>query len=132
MVPRHAAAAIPSGSATTSATSIAANANSNVAGRRSAICSTHRRASAQRRPEIAGDRAGEKAPVLLEEGPVEAKLPAQRIHVCLRRRLAEHGLGGIAGNQMNQREHQRRDSEEHGNRQRDATGDEPQHRAILF
>ena len=43
----------PSGSASASATSIAASASSNVAGRRSAICARHRRAGAQRRPEIA-------------------------------------------------------------------------------
>jgi hypothetical protein len=51
--------------------------------------------------------------------------------ISLRRRLAEHGLRGIAGNEMNQQEHERGNAEQYWNRQRHAASHEPQHGVIV-
>ena len=67
------------------------------------------------------------ADVLHVQRPVEAELGAQFGDVLRRRALAEHRLRRIAGHQMDQREHERRDAEQDRNREQRATEQKPAH-----
>ena len=71
---------------------------------------------AKRRPEIAGGEPLQKAAVLDVERPVEPEPSAQLGDVLRRRAVAEHRLHRIAGHEMDEREDERRDAEENGNR----------------
>ncbi len=64
--------------------------------------------------------SGQKRDVLLEQRAVEPEPAAELLHVGLRGGFAQHRLRRVAGNEVNQREDQRRDAEQHGNREHEA------------
>ena len=75
---------------------------------------------AERSPEIGARRSGEKARVLLDERAVEAERFAKPLAIRARRALSEHDLDGVAGQQVNEKEHQRGDAEERRQREEQA------------
>jgi hypothetical protein len=77
--------------------------------------------------EIAARQAAEKPGVLHEQGLVEAEPRAQIVEVRRRGGLAQHRLGRVSGDKVDQRKDERRHSEEHRDRQHESTRDEPQH-----
>ena len=109
------------------ATSMAASASSTVAGSRSAIAAVTRLVRPQRHAQIAARGAREKRGVLNEQRPVEAEPAAQLGDAFGRRGIAEHRLDRIAGNEMDEREDERRDAQQDRNREQQAAGEKPQH-----
>jgi hypothetical protein len=64
--------------------------------------------------EVAGERAGRPMPVTHGEGLIEAELVGERGHRLGRRAGAQHGLRGVAGQDLDHAEHdERRDGEGH-------------------
>ncbi len=64
---------------------------------------------------------------MLDQRAVEAQTPAQLVDVLLGCRLPEHGLCGIAGNEVNQRKYEGCHAKQHRDGQREATKQETQH-----
>ena len=129
-VPRQTAATMPSGIDTAIATSIAAAASSKVAGSRSRIASVTGSLVRSDVPRSPARRPQEGA-VLLEQRPIEAEARAQLGHVLGRGGLAEHRLRRVAGNEVDQREDERRDAEQHRDGQRQAAREKPEHALIV-
>ena len=77
------------------------------------------------------DGAGQERQVLLEQRAIEPEPLPQFVDIGLRCRLAEHRLRRIAGNEMNEREHQGRDAEQYRDRQRDAPREKPKQTSAL-
>ena len=127
-VPRHTAAAMPSGMANATATIIAAAASSIVAGMRSRIGGRDRlvRCAASVRDRRAARRRESGRTARAAGGPDRAARAAPR-RPAGDAALAEHRLRRIAGNQVNEREDQCRDAEQYRDRQRDAAREKPQH-----
>ena len=117
---------IPSGIASTIASTIAARRE--LDGRRHPLGNRrrHRLVRAKRLPEIAAHEPFQETAVLHDERTIEPELDPQLRHVRGRRAFAKHGLDGIARDEMNQREHQRRDAEHDRDGQEQATNQETQ------
>ncbi len=82
---------------------------------------------AERRSQIAADRSLQEGTVLDQERPIEAEPPAQIGDVLRRRAVAEHGLHRIAGHEVNEREHERRDAQQDGNGQQETANKKSNH-----
>ena len=106
--PRSVRAAGPA----TTATSIAADASSAVAGSRSAICAVTGCWVRSDVAEIAADEPLEVPPVLFGQRPIETQARAQLRDVFRRGAVAQHGLRRVARHQVNEREDQRRHAEQ--------------------
>ena len=72
---------------------------------------------AERRAEIAAHEPGRNDAVLRQQRPVEPERRPQPRDFLLRRAFAEHRLRRIAGHEVDQREDERRDAEQHRNRE---------------
>ena len=75
---------------------------------------------AERRPEIAARDAGQERAVLRQQRPVEAERRPQPRDFIGRGAFPEHRLRGITGHEVDQREHERRDAEQHRHGQQQA------------
>jgi hypothetical protein len=64
---------------------------------------------------------------LREQRLIQTEALAQLGHVLRRRAFAEHRLRGVARDQVDQREHQRGNAEQHGHGQQHAANEIPEH-----
>ena len=81
----------------------------------------------ERGPEIAVRDAHQERAVLRHQRPVEPERVPQLEHFLLRRTVAEHCLRRIARDEVDQREHERRHAEHHGDRQEEAADEVARH-----
>ncbi len=121
---------MPSGIAIGTATSIAANASSKVAGIRSGDGRGDRLVGPERRAEVAAHGAADKRAVLREQRTIESEPRAQLRDVLRRRALAKHRLHRVAGDQVNQREHERGDADQDRDGQEQSANQESRHAGV--
>ncbi len=80
-----------------------------------------------RRAQISCDHAGHETAVLNVQRPIETQALSEGFDVLRRRAVAEHRLHRIAGNQMNEEEHEGGNAEEHRDGQQQAAQEEANH-----
>src|SRR5204862_201241 len=87
---------------------------------------------AERRAEIAAGEILQINAVLQVERTIEAEPAAQFDDALLRRALAEHRPHGIAGDEVDEREDEGRDAQQHGNREQKPSRKEAKHVSAII
>ena len=88
----------------------------------------HRLPGPKRCAQVADDGALQEGHVLRVQRAIETQALAQLDHVFRRGALTKNGLRRIAGNQVDEGEHQRGDAEQHGEGEDETAQQEPRHR----